>query len=72
MYVKSDNLSKAIVLRFNLGPLHLLDGFIDEILALETTKSYLRKEIKFGRVVTNDLNKSAVVGSFQKKNEEKS
>ena len=64
--------SKELVLRFNLGPLHLLNGLIDEVLALGTTKSYLRQAIYIGKTVTKDLKKSATIGSFQKKNETKS
>ena len=46
-------------LKFNLGPLHLLDNFVKEILASDYTKSYLRKDqYKISRLVTNDLNKS--------------
>ena len=68
-YLTPENFSKEIVLRFNLGPLHLLEGLISEVLALESTKCYLRKQ---GIVVTNDTNKSAALGTFQKKNEQKS
>ena len=44
--------------------MHLLDGFIGEVLAFESTKCYLRKQ---GIVVTKDTNKSAALGTFQKK-----
>ena len=40
--------------------MHLLDGFIGEVLAFESTKCYLRKQ---GIVVT----KSVALGTFQKK-----
>ena len=30
----------------NLGPLKDLDGLIDEVLALDSAKSYLRKQVK--------------------------
>ena len=50
----SENFSKEIVLRVNLGPLHSLDDIINQILALDSTKSFLRKQIK---VLTNNLNK---------------
>ena len=36
--------------------MHLLEGFIGEVLAFESTKGYLRKQ---GIVVTKDKNKSA-------------
>ena len=71
-YLTPENFSKELVLRFNLGPLHLLNGLIDEVLALGTTKSYLRQAIYIGKTVTKDLKKSATIGSFQKKNETKS
>ena len=44
--------------------MHLLEGFIGEVLAFESTKCYLRKQ---GIVVTKDTNKSAALGTFQKK-----
>ena len=58
-----------IVLPFNLGPMHLLEGLIGEVLALESPKCYLRKQ---GIVVTDDTNKSTALGTLQKKNEQKS
>ena len=55
-------------LKFNLGPLHLLDNFVKEILASDSTKSYLRKErAKISRLVTNDLNKSAAMETIEKR-----
>ena len=60
-------------LKFNLGPLHLLDNFVKEILASDYTKSYLRKEqYKISRLVTNDLNKSAAMETIEKRIENKS
>ena len=55
-------------IKFNLGPLHLLDNFVKEILASDSTKSYLRKEqAKTSRHVTNDLNKSAAIETIEKR-----
>ena len=61
------------VLRFNLGPMrsYMLEGFIQEVFELDTTKSYLRKQVYIGRVVTNKLNQSASIAAFQQKNEKK-
>ena len=60
-------------LKFNLGPLHLLDNFVKEILASDSTKSYLRKEqYKISRLVTNDLNKRAAMETIEKRTEKKS
>ena len=55
-------------LKFNLGPLHLLNKFIKESLPSDSTKSYLRKEqYKISRLVTNDLNKSAAMETIEKR-----
>ena len=60
-------------LKFNLGPLHLINSFVKEILASDSTKSYLRKEqAKISRLVTNDLNKSAAMETIEKRIENKS
>ena len=37
------------------GPLKDLDGLIDEVLALDSAKSYLRKQVTIGRIVTGEL-----------------
>ena len=67
MYLTAENFSKEIVLWFNLGPMHLLDGFNEEILALDDTKSYLSKLIEIGKIVTDNLNESVSLESLQKK-----
>ena len=68
-YLDPENFSKELVLNFNLGPLKDLDGLIGEVLALDSTKSYLRKQVTIGRTATGDLNKSAALATFQKKSE---
>ena len=46
-HLESNNLIKEMVLRVNLGPLHILDeGLVNEIFELDKGKSYLRKKIK--------------------------
>ena len=56
-------------IKFNLGPLHLLNNFVQKkTLASDSTKSYLRKEqAKTSRHVTNDLNKSAAIETIEKR-----
>ena len=49
---------------FYLGPLKDLDGFIDEVLALDSAKFYLRKQVTIGRTGTGDLSKSADFAGF--------
>ena len=71
-YLDPENFSKEFVLNINLGPLKDLDGLIDEVLALDSAKSYLRKQVTIGRTATGDLNKSAALATFQKKSEKKS
>ena len=52
---------------FNLGPLKDLDDLIDEVLARDSAKSYLRKQVEIGKTTTGDFNKSAALATFQKK-----
>ena len=67
-FLQPENFNIEMYLKFNLGPLHLLDNFVKEILASDSTKSYLRKEqAKISRLVTNDLNKSAAMETIEKK-----
>ena len=52
---KPENFNIEIYLKINLGPLHLLNNFVKEILASDSTKPYLRKkQDKISRIVTND------------------
>ena len=67
LYLDPENFSKELALNFNLGPLKDLVGLIDEVLALDSAKSYLRKQVTIRRTITGDLNKSAALATFQKK-----
>ena len=67
-FLQPENFSIEMFLMFNLGTLHLLDNFDKEILASDSTKSYLRTEqAKISRLVTNDLNKSAAMETIEKR-----
>ena len=72
LYLDPENFSKELVLNFNLRPLKDLDGRIDEVLALDSAKSYFQNQVTIGRTATGDLNKSAALATFQKKSEKKS
>ena len=72
-FLQPENFNIEMYLKFNLGPLHLLDNFVKEILASDSSQSYLRKEqAKKRRLVTNDLNKSAAMETIEKRIEKKS
>ena len=72
-HLEPENFSKEIVLRVNLGPLHILaEGLVNEVFEFDKDKSYLRKESRLSNLVSKDLNKSAAVLTFEKKCEEKS
>jgi hypothetical protein len=68
-YLGPENFSKELVLNFNLGLLKDLDGLIDEVLALDSAKSYLKNQVEIGRTTTRDLKKSAALATFKKKSE---
>ena len=60
-------------LRVNLGPMHLWDGLINEVLAYDSSKTYVRKESKIRRLVcSKDLNKSAAIANYETESEMKS
>ena len=59
-------------LRVNLGPLHLLESLVDEILSNDFNKSYLRKETRISQIVSKGINKSTAIATFHKINEKKS
>ena len=58
-------------LRVNLGPLHLLESIVDEILSNDFNKSYLRKETRISQIVSKDINKSTDIATIQRNNEKK-
>ena len=70
--VKPEYFSMEMVLRTNLGPLHLLDSLIQDVLTADSKNSYLRKEARISQIVSKDIHKSASIASSQKKNEAKS
>ena len=72
---KCDFLNKhnQLVLRVNLGPLNVLKGLINEVLASDPDRSYLRKEDRISQLTaSNDVHKSVEIASFQTINENKS
>ena len=56
-----------------LGPLNVLKGLINEVLASDPDRSYLRKEDRISQLAASkDVNKSAAIATFQTNNENKS
>ena len=53
------------VLRFNLGPIYLLDDFVEEILKSDLGKNHLRKDTVLNRVTNKNPHKSASVLSYE-------
>ena len=70
-YLDPAYFSMELVLRVNLGPLHLLDSLIEEVLDKEKI-DFIRSEDRENRVSSGDLKISAAVHTFQKIAEEKS
>ena len=57
--------SMEICLRWNLGPLHFLKDFIEEIYNREK-KTYIRSTTRADKLVTRDITKSVAVANYQK------
>ena len=67
-FLQPENFNIEMYLKFNLGPLHLLDNFVKQILASESSQSYLRKEqAKTRRLVTNDYSRVLLWKLLKKK-----
>ena len=63
--LQPENFNIEMNIKINLGPLHFPDNFVKEILASDSSQSYLRKEqSKNRRLATND--KSAAMETIEK------
>lgn len=71
-HLEPEFFSMEMVMRVNLGPLHLLGDFIEDVLSNNSNKSYLRKETRISQIASKDMNKSAALTTFQSDNEKKS
>jgi hypothetical protein len=50
-----------------LGPLNVLKGLINEVLASDPDRSYLRKEDRISQLTaSNNVHKSAAIAAFRK------
>ena len=65
-HLEPEYFSMELVLRVNVGPLNELKGLINEVLASDPDRSYLRK------AASKDVYKSAAIATFQTNNENKS
>ena len=70
-YLQPAYFSMELVLRNNLGPLHLLDSLVEEIFDRDP-KSYVRSTEDPNKLSTKNIYKSPAMDSFQKRAEEKS
>ena len=71
-HLNPNNFNVEIFLRFNLGPLHKLDGLVAEIFAFNSKKSYVREEKIISQLPSGDPAKSNAISTFEKKDETKS
>ena len=63
------NFSMELVLRFNLGPLHLMDKLIEEVLKSQN-KEYVRRVQRKDKLIMRDVNVSAAVKTFRQQSEQ--
>ena len=68
-FPKRRNLCRSQKKYFSKSRQKTENGLIDEVIALDSAKSYLREQVIIERTVTGDLNKSADLATFQKKSE---
>ena len=76
-YLKPDNFSKEIVLRYNLGPMHVLDNpkssynFVQDVYN-RSKMEFVRRTERPDKISTKNLIKSSAISTFEKRSEEKS
>jgi len=56
-----ENFNDEMILRVNLGPLHLMGNLIDEILASDNTKFYVRIEKRLKQLSHKDKDKTSIL-----------
>ena len=71
-HLNPNNFNVEIFLRFNLGPLHKLDGLVAEIVAFNSKKSYVSEEKRISQLLSGDPAKSNAISTFEKKDKTKS
>ena len=68
-YLQPKYFNIEMFLRVNLGPMHLLKDFVNDVFVSDP-KDYVRKENRISKITSQDINKSSA--TFQKNNEKKS
>ena len=68
-YLQPKYFNNEMFLRVNLGPMHLLKDFVNDVFVSDP-KDYIRKENRISKITSQDINKSSA--TFQKNNEKKS
>ncbi len=72
-HLEPEYFSMELVLRVNLGPVAVLEGLVNEVLASDPDSSYLRKEDRITHLTASKgVHKIAAIASFQTNNENKS
>ena len=65
-YLQPKYFKIEMFLRVNLGPMHLLKDFVNDVFVSDP-KDYVRKENRISKITSPDLNKSSATATFQKK-----
>ena len=52
----------------NSAPLHFMDSLIEDIFKSSSDKDFVRTGSRISKVISKDVNKSAAVATFEKKN----
>ena len=66
-YLQPKYFNIEMFLRVNLGPMHLLKDFVNDVFVSDP-KDYIRKENRISKITSKDLNKSSTITNFDKSN----
>jgi hypothetical protein len=63
-HLEPENFNKELFLRVNLGPMHILKGLVNEVLAYDSSKNYARTGSDISKFASKDINKGSTIDNM--------
>ena len=68
-HLEPENFNKELFLRVNLGPMHIMKGLVNEVLAYDSSKNYAKTGSVISRFASKDIKKSSKIDNMMKEKE---
>ena len=62
--MEPENFIKELILRVNLGPMHILKELVNDVLAYASSKNYARTGNEVSRFASKDINKGSTIDNM--------